>query len=207
MVNARAQPGPRLDSATRLQHTRVRYIDRASGRRPIGTRQRRDTLEGLLDQILTVNLVASTVVFYAAARLYVLPNLRGWSFHGVMPPILLLHSLRHLGLMFLAPGVTHPGMPAQFAYPAALGDLLAAFLAFASLVAVVRRHRAARPLVWVFNVVGTLDLMDAIALSTLFGAPAYMGVAYWIPAFWVPALLVTHYITFLVLLERRNGTT
>jgi len=44
-----------------------------------------------------------------------------------------------------------------------------------------------------------LDLMTAIVLSTLFGAPPYMGVAYWIPAFWVPALLVTHYITFLVL--------
>jgi hypothetical protein len=28
-----------------------------------------------------------------------------------------------------------------------------------------------------------------------------MGAAYWIPAFWVPALLVTHYITFVVLLK------
>ena len=26
-----------------------------------------------------------------------------------------------------------------------------------------------------------------------------MGPAYWIPAFWVPALLVTHYITFIIL--------
>jgi hypothetical protein len=26
-----------------------------------------------------------------------------------------------------------------------------------------------------------------------------MGAAYWIPAFWVPALLVTHYVTFLLL--------
>jgi hypothetical protein len=26
-----------------------------------------------------------------------------------------------------------------------------------------------------------------------------MGAAYWIPAFWVPALLVTHYVTFIVL--------
>src|SRR2546427_4565040 len=40
-----------------------------------------------------------------------------------MPPILLLHSFRHLGLMFLTRGATYPGMPAQFAYPAALGDL------------------------------------------------------------------------------------
>jgi len=29
-----------------------------------------------------------------------------------------------------------------------------------------------------------------------------MGPAYWIPAFWVPLLLVTHYVTF-VLLGRR----
>jgi hypothetical protein len=28
-----------------------------------------------------------------------------------------------------------------------------------------------------------------------------MGPAYWIPAFWVPALLVTHYITFVLLLR------
>jgi hypothetical protein len=40
-----------------------------------------------------------------------------------------------------------------------------------------------------------------LTLATVFGAPPYMGVAYWIPAFWVPALLVTHYITFLVLRE------
>lgn len=41
----------------------------------------------------------------------------------------------------------------------------------------------------------------AIALATLFDATPYMGPAYWIPAFWVPALLVTHYLTFLVLLK------
>jgi hypothetical protein len=50
-----------------------------------------------------------------------------------------------------------------------------------------------------FNVVGTADLLAAIALATIYGAPPYMGPAYWIPAFWVPALLVTHYVTFVVL--------
>ncbi len=138
-------------------------------------------------------------MFYAAARVYVLPNLGRWSFRSVMLPILLLHSFRHLGLMFLTRGATYPGMPAQFAYPAALGDVVAATLAFASFVAVVRNHRAAQALVWMFNVEGTLDLMVAIALATVYGAPVYMGPAYWIPAFWVPALLVTHYITFLAL--------
>ena len=54
--------------------------------------------------ILTVNLVFSTLVLWAAARLYVLPNLARWTPQAVLLPILLLHSFRHLGLMFLAPG-------------------------------------------------------------------------------------------------------
>ena len=40
---------------------------------------------------------------------------------------------------------------------------------------------------WIFNVAGSLDLLAAIALATVYGASAYMGPAYWIPAFWVPA--------------------
>lgn len=161
-------------------------------------------MQTLFDRILTVNLVMSTVVLYAAARVYVLPNLGRWTFRTVMPPILLLHSLRHLGLMFVTRGATYAGLPPQFAYPAAVGDLLAAALAFASFVAVVREHRAQRPLVWLFNVEGTVDLLVAIVLANVYGAPPYMGPAYWIPAFWVPALLVTHYITFLVLRGART---
>jgi hypothetical protein len=101
--------------------------------------------------------------------------------------------------MFLAPGATYAGIPPQFAYPAAFGDLLAAILALAAMLAVAKERRSARVLVWVFNVEGTLDLMAAIILATVYGASAYMGPAYWIPAFWVPALLVTHYIAFVVL--------
>jgi hypothetical protein len=64
---------------------------------------------------------------------------------------------------------------------------------------VAKDLRSARALVWVFNVEGTLDLIAAITLATVYGASAYMGPAYWIPAFWVPALLVAHYIAFIVL--------
>ena len=116
-----------------------------------------------------------------------------------MLPILLLHSLRHLGLMFLAPGATYVGIPPQFAYPAAFGDLIAAVLALIAIPAVATQARVAKLLVWLFNVVGTLDLLAAISLATIFDAAPFMGPAYWIPAFWVPGLLVTHYITFLLL--------
>ena len=117
----------------------------------------------------------------------------------ILLPILLLHSLRHLGLMFLMRGAIYPGMPPQFAYPAAIGDLITAALAFTAIPAVAANRPAGQTLVWIFNVVGTLDLIAAITLATIYNAPIYMGAAYWIPAFWVPLLLVTHYITFLVL--------
>lgn len=151
--------------------------------------------------ILTVNLAFSTLVFWVAARLYVLPMLQDYEPRTILLPILLLHSLRHLGLMFLAPGATYPGIPSPFAYPAAFGDLLAAVLALIAIPAVATRARSAKVLVWLFNIEGSMDLIVAITLATVHDASPFMGPAYWIPAFWVPALLVTHYLTFLVLLR------
>lgn len=151
-----------------------------------------------LPLILPVNLLLNTLVFGVVARIYVLPRLKELKPQTVLLPILLLHSTRHLGLMFLEPGATYPGIPWQFAHPAAWGDLVAAFLAMASVAAIVAEARSARLLVWVFNLEGTIDLLAAIVLATFYGAAPYMGPAYWIPACWVPALLVTHYVTFVV---------
>ena len=155
--------------------------------------------------ILTVNLMFSTIVFAVATKLYLLPLLPRLEPRSVVIPILLLHAMRHLGLMFLASGAVFPGLPEQFARPAAYGDLLAAILALVALCAVVRRSSRARPLVGLFNVVGTIDLISAISLATLYRAAPYMGPAYWIPAFWVPMLLVTHYVVFVLLGKRWYG--
>ncbi|HXZ80345.1 MAG TPA: hypothetical protein VEG30_10480 [Terriglobales bacterium] len=157
--------------------------------------------------ILTVNFLFSTFVFWVAARIYLFPKLAGLKPQTLLLPILLLHAMRHLGLMFLAPGATYAGIPRQFAYPAALGDLLAALLALVAILALVRNASASQVLVWIFNIEGTLDLFNAIALANIHDAQRYMGPAYWIPAFWVPALLVTHYITFVFLWKHWKGAT
>src|SRR6059036_471813 len=138
-------------------------------------------IEALFDRILTLNLIATTIVFYVTARIYLLPHLGTLRPRTVLIPILLLHSLRHLGMMFLTRGATYPGLPSEFAVPAALGDLVAALLAFASIFLVLRDWKRARPFVWTFNIWGTLDLFVAIALATVHGAPVFMGPAYWIP--------------------------
>ena len=159
-------------------------------------------MNGISDRILTLNLLANTAIFYLAARLYLLPQLSRFRPRQVLIPILLLHSTRHLGLMFLTRGGTYPGLPQQFAYPAAFGDLFTAVIALIAIPFVLRGSVFAKPLVWFFNIIGTIDLLDAIILATIYNAPVAMGPAYWIPAFWVPLLLVTHYITFVLLLRR-----
>jgi hypothetical protein len=151
--------------------------------------------------ILTINLVFNTLVFWLAVQFYLVPLLPKLTPRTVLTPILLLHSTRHLGLMFLAAGATYPGIPTQFAYPAAFGDLLAAVLALLAFLALARNIRISRLLVWIFNIEGSLDLASAIILATAYDAADFMGPAYWIPAFWVPALLVTHAVTFIFLIR------
>jgi len=162
-------------------------------------------MNALLERILTINLISSTAVFYVAARIYVLPRVGKTDARTILVPILILHSMRHLGLMFLAKGATYTGIPARFAYPAAIGDLVAAVLAFVAIFSVAGNRTGGRFLVWLFNTVGTADLLLAIALATIYGAADFMGAAYWIPAFWVPALLVSHYLVFAVMLEGRRA--
>jgi hypothetical protein len=159
-------------------------------------------LANVFDRVLPLNLIANTAIFYVAARLYLLPLIPRVRPQQILVPILLLHSTRHLGMMFLTRGATYPGLPLEFAYPAAFGDLVTAVLAFAAIPLVLGGSRLAKPMVWTFNIFGTLDLLVAIIAATIYNAPVAMGPAYWIPAFWVPLLLVTHYVTF-VLLRRR----
>jgi hypothetical protein len=149
--------------------------------------------------ILTVNLLFSTLVYWIAARIYLLPRLPDLTPSSVLVPILILHAMRHLGLMFLSPGGVYAGVPPEFAYPAAIGDLIAAILALACIWALRTGSAAAAVLLWVFNVEGFVDLLVAITLATVYDAEPFMGPAYWIPAFWVPALLVTHVVTAIVL--------
>jgi hypothetical protein len=161
-------------------------------------------MSSIFDRVLPLNLVANTAIFYVAARLYLLPLVPRLRPRQILVPILLLHSTRHLGMMFLTRAATYPGLPPEFAYPAGFGDLITAIIALVAIPFVLRGSVFAKPLVWVFNVFGTVDLLLAITTATIYNASVAMGPAYWIPACWVPLLLVTHYVTFVVLLRCRG---
>src|SRR2546427_10784446 len=121
----------------------------------------------IFDRVVALNLIANTVIFYIAARLYLLPLISRVRPQQILVPILLLHSTRHLGMMFLTRGATYPGLAAEFAYPAAFGDLFTAIIALVTIPIVLRGSTLAKPAVWLFNIVGTIDLLLAIVLATI----------------------------------------
>ena len=84
------------------------------------------------DYVQPINLFLSTLAFMLIAQWYVIPVLNRMKREESLQPLLLLHSFRHIGLMFLAVGAVKNELPTGFAIPAALGDLTASLLAFFS---------------------------------------------------------------------------
>ncbi len=154
--------------------------------------------------IQLLNFTLSLVAFSLIARWYVLPRLGAAPLRAALEPILLLHSFRHIGLMFLASGAVKTPLPTAFAQPAAWGDLATSILAFVSLLALRQGWAGTLGLVWVFNLVGTLDLFNAVGRGVMHDAAAGMGATFWIPSVVVPALLVTHVLVFVLLVRERR---
>lgn len=153
-------------------------------------------------QIFGLQVVLSFAVYGLIARWYVAPALAALPLESALQPLLVLHALRHMGLVFLVPTVAGGSVPASFAVPATYGDLLAGLLALAALVALRGRSAVALPLVWLFNVVGLLDLIDAFYQGL--AANVQLGAAYYIPTLVVPALVITHAMIFCMLVRPRR---
>jgi hypothetical protein len=143
------------------------------------------------------------VAWGVVTALYIWPQLRARSRIEALRPLLALHGFRFMGLSFLVPGVVSADLPMAFARDAAYGDLIAAILALLALAALPSKFGIA--LVWVFNVWGTLDLLNAFYVANATGLSAgQLGAAFFIPTAIVPLLLITHGLIFRILL-RHDG--
>lgn len=139
---------------------------------------------------------------------YIWPSISKRSRAEALRPILVLHGFRYIGLAVLIPGVVSPTLSGTvFARGLAYGDLAAATLALLALAAL--RTRWAGALVWIFNIFGTADLLNAFyqgSRISLANTPGILGAAYFIPVLAVPLLLVTHVLVFRLLTRRQAAT-
>jgi len=151
--------------------------------------------------IFGLQLVLSLIVYTLMAKWYVAPWLAEKPIHLALIALIFPHAFRHIGLAFLVSGLVAQPLPSSFAFPAAYGDLVSGLLALLSLLALRRGWGLALPLVWLFNIVGTADLLNALRQAD---AVPHLGTTWYIPTFVVPLLLVTHVMIFARLLRRER---
>jgi hypothetical protein len=143
--------------------------------------------------LLSLGLIAGWVIY---------PRLRERSLRDVLTPLLLIETLRAVGLVVLIPGSVDAALPAGFAVPAAVGDMLAVVLAFAALVAVRAGWWVAPALVWLFTVEGLADFINATVQGLRLGLPTYhLGIVWLLLTYAVPAFTVVQFIIIAVLLN------
>lgn len=148
-----------------------------------------------------VSVAFSFLAWSMVGARYLWPALRTRSRTEALRPLLILNSFRFLGLSFLIPGVVSPDLPAAFARDAAYGDVVAAILALVALL--LLESNAGAVMVWVFNVWGAADLLNAFYQGNHAGlAAGQLGADYFIPTFAVPLLLIVHGLIFRILLQR-----
>ena len=133
---------------------------------------------------------------------YIWPELRLRPRADALRPLLMLHSFRFIGLVFLVPGIVSPDLPPAFAQPAAYGDIITAALAMLSLL--LLPNPIGFVVAWICNVWGVADLLNIFYEAGRSGlVPGQFGAAYFIPTVVVPLLLITHGLTFRILTQRQ----
>ena len=143
--------------------------------------------------IFGLQFVLSLVVMGLLAKWVLAPWLAPQTRREALFWLTIPHAFRYIGMVFLVPGVVAEPLPDGFATPAAYGDLATGLLALVALVLLRTNARGTLAVVWLFNIVGTVDLLNALRHQDVV---PYFGAAWFIPTFLVPLLLVTHFMMF-----------
>jgi hypothetical protein len=149
-----------------------------------------------------LSVVGAFLASSAVAYIYVWPPLRALPRFEALRILAAFHAFRFFGMNFLVAGFVSPDLSSDFARQVGWGDLIAAVLALFSMAALSWRWSIGIPIVWTFNICGTLDLLNAYYVGvTQLRDPGLMGAGIYVPALYVPLLLVSHLLIFLLLLK------
>lgn len=153
--------------------------------------------------VFATQLTLSVVVFTLLAKWFVGPWLADKPIHVALLALTFPHAMRHVGLSFLVPGLVADSLhDSSFAGLAAYGDFVTGLIALLSLFALKGHWRIALPLAWLFNIVGTVDLANALRQAE--NVP-HLLTTWYIPTFFVPLLLVTHALMLARLYQHAFG--
>jgi len=146
----------------------------------------------------------SFLVFGLLAWWHVWPWLKSIDRTAAFTALTFVHALRPIGATVLVASVAGTALPRDFASAVAYGDLVTSVLAVVTLLALRARLAAAIPLVWLTNIVGTVDLANALVGGVRYDVASLgMGSFWYVVTILVPILWIAHLLAFASLLRRR----
>jgi hypothetical protein len=150
-----------------------------------------------------LSVLGALIASFVVAKLYVWPALRSLPRDNALRILASLQAFRFLGMNFIVIGFVSPSLSSAVGDQIAWGDFVAAVLALFSIAALTWRWALAIPIVWILNLWGTADLLNAYYKGvTQVADLGYFGAAIYIPALFVPILLTAHALAFMLLLQR-----
>jgi hypothetical protein len=159
--------------------------------------------------VFALQVTLTFVSFILLAKYYIWPKVKNMDLYDALSALVATHMFRHLGLVFFViPQIVSATVPQDWSSKVAYGDLASVVLAILAFIALKKRSSVALGLVWLFNIVGLLDLLSAYATGYMKQAWSLeVGSAWVIPTFIVPALITTHVMMLMLLMKSRNTSS
>jgi hypothetical protein len=130
--------------------------------------------------------------------------------------LVFIHLFRFVGVFFFI-GYFYDALPREFAFIGGSGDIVSAIIAIPVFIALKKKMRFAKLIVWIFNIIGLLDILSVLITATIltrqaienntpgieqFGTFPFI----WIPAFAPATIIFLHILIFKKLKEQRQIT-
>tara|TARA_B100001750_G_C15520402_1_gene611063 strand:- start:2542 stop:3006 length:465 start_codon:yes stop_codon:yes gene_type:complete len=124
--------------------------------------------------------VAGLATFYLIFKWWIFPKLAQLSIYDALVPMVLIHGLRYLGMVFMVDTQVYDAFLDDLAFTIGLWDYSTSILALITAFALRNKWRYAIPLAWLFNIFGFADLV--VAFPQVFGIEFYnydLGTMWW----------------------------
>jgi hypothetical protein len=158
--------------------------------------------------IFGVQTLLSFIVFGLFAWWFAWPWLKSVDRTTAFTALTFAHALRPVGATVLVASVAGTALPRDFAEAVAYGDLITSVLAIVTLLALRGRWGFAIALVWLTNIVGTADLVNALVGGLRYDISRLgMGSFWYVVTILVPLLWIAHALGFALLLRPRVTAT
>lgn len=130
--------------------------------------------------IFNMQATAGLLTFYFAFKWFVFPKLAKLGVHDALVPMVLIHGLRYLGMVFMVDTQVYEAFPDDLALTVGVWDYSTAIFAVITAFALRNRWKYGIPLAWIFNIFGFTDLL--VAFPQVFSIEFYnydLGTMWW----------------------------